>query len=877
MLKKIISSIIRKRDGVLFHGSIDEYSDGVLHGWAAKIISSQKISVVVMAGDVCVGKGIAGNYRGDLLESNIHSGNHSYSISLDVENINDNNELFLLEAESLERIPHDKFSIDFSRDVIKKAYLREKSDKEWLEVQCKQASSARDWLIKVNRELSLEKKLLSDSIEFFEKHLKTLASSSNLPSGNRLGFSNEFDNFYNDYFLYKKRVNDGLSIDLVVQSEISYEEKKNAYERIVKNILARDMAEWSLSFDVYERPVVSIVLVLFNKAELTYQCLLSIKKNVRLPYELIIIDNDSTDDSAELLSKVKGVKYVRNSENIGFLKACNQARKYVEGDYILLLNNDSKVHESAIENSVAVFIEEESVGAVGAKILHLDGLLQEAGSIIWQDGSCLGYGRRSSPDAAEYNFRRDVDYVSGAFFLIETQCWDEMGGLCSDYEPCYYEETDLCVRLHKAGKRVIYEPTAIITHFEFGSSSHSDFAYRQMQKNQKTFLSKHNDFLEGKLEPKPENIVYAANHFGKPIVVYMDDQVPFSKLGGGFPRARDVIGVLKNSYQVVLYPFNESTSERPFDDNLYKNVWILPVDKDESHNLILKMMPRIKKFWLSRPHNMEKYMNYGWEKSLGNNIVYDAEALFSEREILRAGLFNEDQDKLLAQREYELISMADTVVTVCEAEKRKILDRTTARAVFSAGHPLSMQPISEGITTKRSILFVGNLIGDRRESPNVDSVYYFLEVFSEILLASNYTLTLVGDVDEGNRVSWEELGAEVVGSVEELDEYFSKAICTVAPTRYAAGIPHKFHESIARGVPVFASRLILNQCGFDSNDDSGLIDFGMFSRLESFDQKSWADLVKHQRRVCFLDMNREIFVDSVNNAILADKNQIRMV
>ena len=94
----------------------------------------------------------------------------------------------------------------------------------------------------------------------------------------------------------------------------------------------------------------------------------------------------------------------------------------------------------------------------------LDGTLQEAGSLIWQDGSCLGYGRGDDPEQPEYMFRRDVDYCSGAFLLFRKQDFAALQGFDEAFAPAYYEESDFCIRLRKSGKRVVYDPRAVITH-----------------------------------------------------------------------------------------------------------------------------------------------------------------------------------------------------------------------------------------------------------------------------------------------------------------------------------------------------------------------------------------------------------------------------
>ncbi|HEY3119342.1 MAG TPA: glycosyltransferase family 2 protein, partial [Vicinamibacteria bacterium] len=172
-----------------------------------------------------------------------------------------------------------------------------------------------------------------------------------------------------------------------------------------------------LRWEAVEEPLVSVVLVLFNRAELTLRCLRSIAEERRIPLEIILVDNASTDQTEALLERLDGVRVIRNAENRGFVLAVNQAARRARGRYLLLLNNDTELLPDALTAAVAVLQGSEDVGAVGGKVLSVDGRLQEAGSIVWNDGSCLGYGRGDDPFAAEYMFRRDVDFCSGAFLL----------------------------------------------------------------------------------------------------------------------------------------------------------------------------------------------------------------------------------------------------------------------------------------------------------------------------------------------------------------------------------------------------------------------------------------------------------------------------
>lgn len=193
-------------------------------------------------------------------------------------------------------------------------------------------------------------------------------------------------------------------------------------------------------------PLVSVVLVLFNKAHLTYTCLQHLQQLQHANLEVLIVDNHSTDQTAALLTRLEGrVKILRQSENLHFLRACNLAFDQLDPQarYVALVNNDALLGSASVTHALQVFARWPETGIVGGQILHLDGQLQEAGSVICSDGSCRGLGRRQSPWQPLVQMRRRVDYVSGCFLVIEAALLRQLGGFDSRFAPAYYEETDI--------------------------------------------------------------------------------------------------------------------------------------------------------------------------------------------------------------------------------------------------------------------------------------------------------------------------------------------------------------------------------------------------------------------------------------------------
>ena len=213
-------------------------------------------------------------------------------------------------------------------------------------------------------------------------------------------------------------------------------------------------------------PDVSIIIPVYNHLKYTLECLLSVGAHTGegIRYEVIVADDASIDDTRRVLSDVPNVRVIRNDSNMGFLTNCNGAAGAARGRYILFLNNDVQVTEGWLEAMIRVFREERDVGAVGPMIVFPDGRLQEAGARIRRDGSAEMIGLFDSAERPRFSYRRDVDYCSGACLLMETRVFRELGGFDERYVPAYCEDSDLCMRVRRAGKRVVYCHEAVVIH-----------------------------------------------------------------------------------------------------------------------------------------------------------------------------------------------------------------------------------------------------------------------------------------------------------------------------------------------------------------------------------------------------------------------------
>lgn len=272
---------------------------------------------------------------------------------------------------------------------------------------------------------------------------------------------------------------------LLLEPETRARLATNAYETVRRaHMLQASASRWA---DAYRSlmnddakaasgPIVSIVIPLFNQVEYTRNCLEALIANTseELDYEVILVDNASTDGTANLLAQLEGdVSIVRNPMNLGFAKACNQGARLAKGEYIVFLNNDTLPQAGWLDALIAEVKASSDVGIVGSKLLYPDSdTIQHAG-IGWINGLPDHPYRHAPADAAEVNQARDLDMVTGACMLIRKAVFDAVSGFDEGYLNGV-EDIDLCLQVRRAGYRVRYTPASVLYHFEGTSAGRFD-------------------------------------------------------------------------------------------------------------------------------------------------------------------------------------------------------------------------------------------------------------------------------------------------------------------------------------------------------------------------------------------------------------------
>lgn len=575
-----------------------------------------------------------------------------------------------------------------------------------------------------------------------------------------------------------------------------------------------------INFPYAENPKVSIIIPVYNQVHYTYACLVSILENTgEFDYEIIIADDVSTDATKEIDKFVTGLVIARNESNQGFLKNCNNAAKKARGEYIFFLNNDTTVQKDWLPPLIRLLESDKSIGMVGSKLIYPDGRLQEAGGIIWSDGSGWNYGRCDDPNKPEYNYVRDVDYISGAAIMLSRKLWEDIGGFDERYAPAYCEDSDLAFEVRKRGLRVVYQPLSVVTHFE-GVSNGTDVngtgLKRYQVENNKKLQEKWSEEFKNQYDNVGVPNAFRARERsrGKKVILFVDHYVPtFDKDAGSKTTFQYIKMFIERGYVVKFLPDNFAKSE-PY-TSILEQMGVEVLYGNEMRTNIFEWIENnqanIDIAYLNRPHIATKYIDFIKEKTDIKVIYYghDLHFLRERREYeLTGDVERKNASAYWKSMELDLMRKAsisyypsNVEVDYIHTFDKKINAKAITAYVFDKFGDIDYNPdIREGV------LFVGGF----SHPPNADALKYFLDnMWDEIYAQIKAPFYIVGSnaTDEIKALHNEAKGIIFKGFVseEELKELYEKVRLVVVPLRYGAGVKGKVIEALYYNDPVITT------------------------------------------------------------------------
>ncbi len=563
-------------------------------------------------------------------------------------------------------------------------------------------------------------------------------------------------------------------------------------------------------------PVVSVIVPAFGQVPATLRCLRAVAaSDTRTPFEVILAEDASGDPEVALLEEVIGLRLLRRDANLGFLHNCNEAALHARGRYLLFLNNDTEPLPGFLDALVRVAEALPDAGLVGSKLLFPDGRLQEAGGIIWQDGTGWNYGRGDDPALPQYNTLRETDYVSGASILLRRDLFEELHGFDPAFAPAYYEDVDLAFRLRARGLRVIFQPASVVIHHE-GLSHGTDpntGIKAQQEVNRRRMTARWPRLLaEGHMAPSVDPIRACEHARGRPTILVIDHYVPEPDRDAGSRSTMAILSALKDAgWLVKFWPQNrahnrytcllETMGIEVLDRRLPEGFgdWIARNGPMFDHVLVMRPTVAVEFVSDLLRHTRARLGFYGVDV---HHLRMRRQAILQHDPSLAR---EADEMERLERR---LWGVFDVMLYPSEVEAALVRRLVPGASAFGIV-PFSFDRFRTRTIPppEPAILFVAGFA----HPPNVDAATWLVREILPLVRAAvpQATLVLAGSHPTASVRALGRNGVVVTGSLdqEELDAQYRAARVGIVPLRVGAGVKGKVVEAMQQGLPLVTTTI----------------------------------------------------------------------
>ena len=547
-------------------------------------------------------------------------------------------------------------------------------------------------------------------------------------------------------------------------------------------------------------PLVTIVIPVYNNWWVTYRCLRVLQSNSdSTPYEVVVVDDASSDQTMEALKSIRGVTVVRNLTNVGYLASTNRGADQASksSKFLVLLNNDTEPIDGWLDSLYQSIEKDESIGIVGSALIYPNGILQEAGGQIFAGGNAWNLGRGGNPLNAQYSFTREVDYCSAASIIVRKSFWIDAGGFDTRYVPAYCEDADLALTAWNMGYKVMYEPKSWVIHHEglsHGKSTNSGLKKYQIANNRKLFAKWEADLRihwEDAGVPR-----FEANRDSKGIVVVCDHQLPALTRDAGSVRTVQILKHIQAlGYHAVLVCLDNSTTQVDLD--LLQSTGVeVHQDHKEFYDALFLRRDRVRAIWTIRQEVHDFFAERLREISPSATFIAD----------LMDVKYREDYNSKsgISQSQLNIASEVEHVILVSEDEAREFNRASETNKVSVIWAEYEAQKTEIDWKHSKGLIFVGGF----RHLPNLEGIEWFADKVIPILneLGFEAPIRVVGTGLNTQKIAeLEARGLKMLGGVEDLTTIYKESRIAIVPLLNGAGRKGKVGEALSYGIPIVST------------------------------------------------------------------------
>ncbi|NNK16312.1 MAG: glycosyltransferase, partial [Sulfitobacter sp.] len=581
-----------------------------------------------------------------------------------------------------------------------------------------------------------------------------------------------------------------------------------------------------LCFPDVSNPDVSIIIPAHNNVAFTYLtlCSLLIGQNTA-SFEVILVDDASTDDTAQIEDLVTGITVIRHPVAQRFIRACNAGAERARGKYIALLNNDVEVTAGWLDELIAAFSRFDNVGLVGSKLLYPNGDLQDAGGIVWGSGNPWNYGNRQNANDPRFNYARQADYLSGAALLAPAEVWRKVGGLSSFLEPMYFEDTDLAFKVRAAGYDTWFIPSSVVYHFE-GMTSGTDVTtgFKKYQELNRPKFKRQwaSAFCGFGPEGQHPDLEKDRGIVGR--VLFIDYAPPRAdKDAGSYAALQEMRLVQSLGYKVTFVSTNMAHLGKYTEDLQKSGVEVIyaPFYMNVSEYLD-RHASDFDAFYITRYYVAQGVLGQIRRQAPNAKVIFNNADLHFLRE-LRAAQTEGDADKLDRARqtrteEMDVIRNVDVVLSYNDVEHSVIQAYADGQSnVVKCPWVVSVPDAVPAACSRMGLSFLGSF----SHHPNSEGIQWFVRNVMPRLTAKDPAtqLTIYGS---GMGDDIRALGGTHViphGFVDDVSDAYAPHRVFVAPLLSGAGIKGKVISALAHGIPCVVSPIAAEGIGLRSGYD----------------------------------------------------------